>query len=592
MSRLSHTKIAWLLFALVALVYALTMCRTIYTGDDGDFETAMATLGVCHPTGYPLFTLLGRAFLLGLAPVIDEPAARVNLMTALFGAGAVAVFYRFVAALAPPAPNTGGARVIAASAALLLAFAPTLWQQSLSCEVYTLTALFLCTVLWLSVRLEQGEKVLVPLVLVYGLSLTNNLTMALFLPGFLVFVLRKVGIKKLLPLTPLFLLPLLLYAYVPLAATLGRSPVLWGSPKTPELFYKHLSGDLYRQLMFSQPLSVVGDNALRYGKALLAEFGPWTLWLAPVGVAALAKTQRALLLLTGWIALASVFYALNYHILDIYVYYLPSFMMVAVWIAAGALALVQHVTLKPGIAALAAIGLPLIALGTHWRDADKSGNFIEADFSENILRSAPPNALVVTDSNVTFSLWYQKWVKHQRPDVVIVDWNTLGSALLYDAWYYRHLLAQYPALDNVLPGASLATAQFADGEFQRAFFRQALAEGRPVLLVRDTRFARRKVLNTSLAEVAADFESAPWGVAERLYLPGTRPDTPTLLAANLSLWESFTTRGLLTGWGERDPLQRHIFLRYVEAFQAVDKLAKEAGHPEAIAGIEKRMATP
>ncbi|WP_395092820.1 protein O-mannosyl-transferase family [Armatimonas sp.] len=584
MSSLSDRKIAWLLFAVAALLYALTMCRTIYTGDDGDFELAMATLGVCHPTGYPLFTLLGRAFLLGLEPIIDEPAMRVNLMTALFGAAAVAIFYRFLAALI-------SSRLVAASAALLLAFAPTLWQQSLSCEVYTLTALFLCTVLWLSVRLERGERVLAPLVLVYGLALTNNLTMALFLPGFLMFAWHKVGFKKLFAYLPLFLLPLLLYAYIPLAAKFSHSPVLWGSPKTPELFYKHLSGDLYRQLMFSQPLSVVGENTIRYVKALVAEFGPWTLWLAPAGIVSLWKTQRSLLLLSVWIALGSLIYVVNYHILDIYVYYLPSFMIITVWIAAGALSLAQRMALKPSITALAAIGLPLIALGTHWKDADKSGNFIEADFSENILRSAPHNALIVTDSNVIFTLWYQKWVKHQRPDVVVAEWNTLSSALLYDAWYYRHLLAQYPALDSAIAGASLSTTQFADGSFQRAFFRQALTEGRPVLLVRDTRFARRKVLNTSLAEVATEFELAPWGVTERLYLPGTRPDSEALLAANLPLWARFTTRGLLTGWGERDPLQRHIFVRYAEAFQALDALAKETGHPEALAVIEKRMAS-
>ncbi|WP_309717704.1 DUF2723 domain-containing protein, partial [Armatimonas sp.] len=394
MSRFSDRKIAWLLFALAALVYALTMCRTIYTGDDGNFETAMYTLGVCHPTGYPLFTLLGRAFLFGLAPLIEEPAARVNLMTALFGAGAVAMFYRFAASVVP-------SRAVSASATLLLAFAPTLWQQSLSCEVYTLTSLFLCTVLWLSVRLERGERVLAPLVLVYGLALTNNLMMVLFLPGFLALACCRVGIKKLLPLVPLFLLPLLLYAYVPLAAHFSKSPVLWGSPTTPELFYKHLSGDLYRQLMFSQPLSVVGENALRYGRALVAEFGIWTLWLAPIGVIALWKTQRAILFLTLWIASASLFYALNYHILDIYVYYLPSFMMITVWMAFGAWTLAQRVALKPQVAALTAIGLPLIALGTHWGAADKSGNVIEADFSQNILLSAPPNAIIVTDSNVT-----------------------------------------------------------------------------------------------------------------------------------------------------------------------------------------------
>ena len=239
MSSLSDRKIAWLLFAIAALLYTLTMCRTIYTGDDGDFELAMATLGVCHPTGYPLFTLLGRAFLLGLAPIIDEPAKRVNLMTALFGAAAVAMFFRFVAALI-------ASRVVAISAALLLAFAPTLWQQSLSCEVYTLTALFLCTVLWLSVRLERGERVLAPLVLVYGLALTNNLTMSLFLPGFLLFAWRKVGFKKLFVYLPLFLLPLLLYAYVPLAAKLGNSPLKWGDPQTWPRFLQHVNGSQYR----------------------------------------------------------------------------------------------------------------------------------------------------------------------------------------------------------------------------------------------------------------------------------------------------------------------------------------------------------
>lgn len=583
-NALDNRKTALLLFVSALLVYATTMCKTIYTGDDGDFETAMMTLGVCHPTGYPLFTLLGSAFLKGLAPLLQEPAARVNLMTALFGAAAVALFFRFLRALLP-------SKLVAASAALLLAFAPTLWQQSLSCEVYTLTALFLCSVLWLTARLESGESgALTPLVVVYGLSLTNNLTMALFLPGFLFVVWRKVGFKRLFSRLPLFVLPLSLYAYVFIAAKYGNAPVRWGSPTTPELFYKHLSGDLYRQLMFSQPLAVVGENAVRYGKALVAEFGLWTLWLAPVGIAALAKTHRSVLGLTVWIAGGSLFYALNYHILDIYVYYLPSFMMICVWIAAGAWALAERFPLKPGVAALVAVGLPLIALGTHWKDADKSGNSIEADFGRNILISAPQNAVIVTDSNVTFTLWYYKWVKHERPDVVVVDWNTLGSALLYDAWYYRHLRAQYPTLDSVLPGTTLTTAPFADGSFQRALFRQVLTEGRPLVLVRDTRFARRKVLNTSLAEVLQDFESAPWGITERLYLPGTRPDEATLLAQNLPLWEQFRTPGLLTGWGERDPLQRHIFLRYVEAFQAVDALATKQGHPELGEALQKRLA--
>jgi hypothetical protein len=180
------------LFLLVFLVYGRTLCPTVYTGDDGDFLTAMATGGVAHPTGYPLFTLLGRLALVppagadvpeALARALtghpDGPALRVNLMTALFGAAAAALFFRFLARLVPGRPW-------AAAAALLLAFAPTPWQQSLSCEVYALTCLFLALLLYLAALWYEhpGRDGLLGLMaFAYGLALTNHVTVALFLPG-------------------------------------------------------------------------------------------------------------------------------------------------------------------------------------------------------------------------------------------------------------------------------------------------------------------------------------------------------------------------------------------------------------------------
>ena len=37
-------------------------CRTIYVGDSGELVTAVHVLGVPHPTGYPLYVLLGKAW--------------------------------------------------------------------------------------------------------------------------------------------------------------------------------------------------------------------------------------------------------------------------------------------------------------------------------------------------------------------------------------------------------------------------------------------------------------------------------------------------------------------------------------------------
>src|ERR1041384_389046 len=45
------------------LLYLRTLCPTVYLGDAGEISTAIATGGVVHPPGYPLFSLLGRAAL-------------------------------------------------------------------------------------------------------------------------------------------------------------------------------------------------------------------------------------------------------------------------------------------------------------------------------------------------------------------------------------------------------------------------------------------------------------------------------------------------------------------------------------------------
>jgi hypothetical protein len=41
-------------------VYAYGSCRTIYVGDSGELVTAVHGLGIPHPTGYPLYVLLGK----------------------------------------------------------------------------------------------------------------------------------------------------------------------------------------------------------------------------------------------------------------------------------------------------------------------------------------------------------------------------------------------------------------------------------------------------------------------------------------------------------------------------------------------------
>src|SRR6185503_1451947 len=79
-TRAPDLAIALALSAGVFVVYALGACRTIYVGDSGELTTAVAVLGIPHPSGYPLYVLLGKLWTL-LVPV-GSIAFRMSLFSA------------------------------------------------------------------------------------------------------------------------------------------------------------------------------------------------------------------------------------------------------------------------------------------------------------------------------------------------------------------------------------------------------------------------------------------------------------------------------------------------------------------------------
>ena len=89
-SRL-HLLEAALLGAGVFAVYAAGACRTIYVGDSGELVAAVHLLGIPHPSGYPLYVLLGKLWTL-LVP-IGSVALRMSLFSAAAGAATGATLY-------------------------------------------------------------------------------------------------------------------------------------------------------------------------------------------------------------------------------------------------------------------------------------------------------------------------------------------------------------------------------------------------------------------------------------------------------------------------------------------------------------------
>ena len=109
-------------------IYAATACRTVPAGDSGELITVCHTLGVAHPPGYPLFTLLG--FLFDRLLPFGEPAFRVNLLSAVAGAASIFLLLSIARRLGC---SWGGA----ALAGALHAFSPVVWLYSTVAEVFS-----------------------------------------------------------------------------------------------------------------------------------------------------------------------------------------------------------------------------------------------------------------------------------------------------------------------------------------------------------------------------------------------------------------------------------------------------------------------
>src|SRR5215831_11111912 len=246
--------------AAAGVLYLLTAARDIVLGDTPELVTAAITLGIPHPPGYPLFTMLGHLF--SLLPAGPLPF-RVDLLAVACGTVTVALVY-FTAL------RISGRRAASAISAMTLAVTPLFWSWSLVAEVFSLNNLLAALFIYLLVLWqERPERMgfLIAAAFVSGLALSNQQTIVLLGPAVLFLLWRN---RRLLLAQPralalaaaALLAGLLPYAYLFLAA--ARHPALnWGDPSSLDNFMavitrKHFgSGQLINAPQFQggEPLS-------------------------------------------------------------------------------------------------------------------------------------------------------------------------------------------------------------------------------------------------------------------------------------------------------------------------------------------------
>ncbi|MEX0736521.1 MAG: DUF2723 domain-containing protein, partial [Bacteroidota bacterium] len=181
------------------MVYLTTMAPGLSFIDSGELAAVASTLGIAHPTGYPLFALLGRVAV--LVPLGLEEILVLNFFASIVTSLAVAFFFKCVSRIrtlvAPAAPGPEknryllGASFPSLAGSLVFGFSTTVWAQSVVTEVYALHLFLLMAMLSAFLKAAgdfQADASHVPRSLflasfLLGLGFTNHMTTILIVPA-------------------------------------------------------------------------------------------------------------------------------------------------------------------------------------------------------------------------------------------------------------------------------------------------------------------------------------------------------------------------------------------------------------------------
>ncbi len=476
------TAVACGLVSLV--VYLATLSPTVQGGDSGEFITVAYRLGIAHPPGFPLYTMLAKLFT--LLPV-GTIAWRVNLFSAVCDGAAAFLLCRAVS-------RWTGRPWCGAVAASAFAFSAVIWPYAVTAEVFALNNLFVAGLIDLSVSatLEPDHRAwIVPLSAFWlGLGLTNHHTLVFLGLPFALYQLglegRRLADPRRLGLIALaFTLGLLPYLYLPIAAA-ARPPIVWGDQTTPSGFLTHLMRREYGTFRLASESSAVSQPQL--GRRLLifvSRFASTTFWLGPLlllsSLVALAR-RRPTRLLGGLWLLALAFYLVvfsalaNVHLdIPLHITIQERFWQQAVVVGSalmgvGLSELAGRLmgTWERWLGTALAAGFTLLLVLTHFSAMNLRHRTVIRNHAVAILEGLPRNTVLFTSSDeTTGGVRYMQLVEGLRPDVRVIP-----TGLVTKEWFRPFAAAHLPGVtlppgtDPSDPG-SFAAHAFIDANIGR-----------------------------------------------------------------------------------------------------------------------------
>ena len=453
------------------LLFVFTMPTGVVLEDDGLFLMNGVFLGVQHPPGYPVFTIIHHGF---QQLPFWSAAVKGHLLSALFGVLTCGVLYAI-------ARRLGVGVVNSLLAAWMLAVCEHFWSQAIITEVYTLHVLLFFSIAYCMVAIWREPSRAGPWFLVaafYGLGLANNWPlMVLSAPALLVglWPVRRELRRRLAALSGVF------------AAFVGI-PYVWlyfYSYSEPDFAFGGSMADPVEFLAFlARRLYVSTDVHTDWGLDDFAGYIGWFSWDLLYQTAFLGGFLAFLVIVwvalpRGWLRLPepglvyrrflafgvvaflcnSVLLLLflrneydDYGVSVFSVYPLVCYGLLAVWFGLGLKVVSDSATFSlrrvasavpfgAVVAGLVGVALVSVSLILSWDQGDRRGDKFADLYADYVFSSVPDDSTLLVGGDLsTHVLGYRHFVEGDRADLRLVSVDGLVfptnyvKLSSYDGW--------------------------------------------------------------------------------------------------------------------------------------------------------------
>ena len=435
-------------------LYVLTLPRVVALEDDGLFLMTATHLGVSHPPGYPVHTLISHAF---MRLPFGTPAVLGHLSSAVLGALACGALFAC-------ARRLRASRPVAVSAAWLLGASEHVWSQAIITEVYTLNLLLILTIYALLLRITADDGIREPATsprlwfaaaLLFGLGLANHWPLVvLSAPGFLILALPawRRALAHYRPILAGFLPAAVLpYAWMVIRSRMDPEASFYGPLSTAGAIVHYVRRQGYSVLEQSQSAGLIDRLGFMgwFAGETVTQFTLPGLLVALAGLTLLLRRKRDAIAFSGlavYVGNSVVLIMLLRFDFDSYwagvfrPYPLASYAMVGLWLAVGLQGAVDLAAAKLGrrhrrmgalasaLVLLGAAGMLAASVRTNWSLNDRSEDDFAERYAHMVFDLVPEDAvLVVLADGDTGPLGYYRYVEDFRPDVRLLN----AQALLF-----------------------------------------------------------------------------------------------------------------------------------------------------------------